>query len=52
MRTFVMELRSPDRGVNREALRRVEAVSGLVIVRGRVTAAGARLEVARPLDRK
>ncbi len=42
-----MDLRFPGRCATRVALRRIEAVSGLTIVRGRVTAAGARLEVTK-----
>lgn len=49
---FVMNLRFHDRSASREALRQVEAGSGLTILRGRVTATSARLEVARQADRK
>ena len=47
MKTFVVDLRFDDRCAARKALRGVETVAGLTIVRGRVTAAGARLEVTR-----
>ncbi len=51
-RRFVVNLRFHDRCASRESLRRVEVVSGLTILRGRVTATSARLEVSQPLDRK
>lgn len=42
-----MDLRFPDRCGTRVALRRIETDSGLTIVRGRVTATDARLEVTK-----